>query len=203
MRRTEKGARSGRSAPEGRSSAAQRQTVRQARGQARIEDAPLGGFHVVRHSLQMDDGTVRVVHGKGSARIAVARLAHRSRIHQICDPQAERQSCAVVPFGDVSLEEITMPMKHDRQVRVSEQAQRPLQGIERALGVVAVEDVIVLIERCAVADFRRVVDVDRTRREIQEVLTVGVGERLPRPVGREPGDLSASTRSTTAFGSAP
>ena len=49
-------------------------------------------------------------------------------------------------------------MKDDRQVRVPEEADRAAARVERAQRVVAVEDVVVLVERRAVADLDVVVD---------------------------------------------
>ena len=62
-----------------------------------------------------------------------------------------------------------------------EQAQLTLARVHRALRVVGVEDVVVLVERRAVADFDAVVDHHRPGRQCAQVLAVVVGQRLAGP----------------------
>ena len=93
------------------------------------------------------------------------------------------------PSGTNPSKSAGVTSKDDREVRVAEQAQRPARRIERAAGVVGVEDVVVLVERRAVADLDRVVDRHGPLRQRAQVLAVLGRERLEGPLRREPRDV--------------
>ena len=71
-------------------------------------------------------------------------------------------------------------------MRVAEEARRATRAAERFDGVDLLEDVLVLVIGRPVADLDRIVDDERTRRQLLEVDTV-VGVRLSASRARRSG----------------
>ena len=67
-----------------------------------------------------------------------------------------------------------LPLEREdhRQVRVAEEADRPGRGLQRTVGIDRVEDVVVLVERRAVADLELIVDLGRALRQLPQVFPV-------------------------------
>ena len=72
---------------------------------------------------------------------------------------------------------------------MAEEADLARRRVEGPLGVDAVEDVVILVERGAVADLHARVDFDRAVGQLSEILAILGGQLVERPRRGESGHL--------------
>ena len=139
------------------------------------------GFDRIDDALEGEREGAGIVDAERRTRIPIARLANRSGIDQIPRVRPQLDGGLLVRCGDEAVEDFLLVVEDDRQVRVREQAERPAARAERAQRILAVEDVVVFVERRAVADLDVLVDGFRPGGKLLEVLPVRRRQRVLRP----------------------
>ena len=147
------------------------------------------GFDRVDDALEGEREGTGIVDAEGRTRIPIARLANRSDIDEIPRVRPQLDDGLLVRCGDESVEDFLLVVENNRQVRVREEAERTAARAERAQRILAVEDVVVFVERRAVTDFDVLIDRFRPGGKLLEVLPVRRRQRLLRPERGQPRDL--------------
>ena len=142
-----------------------RQVSAPALRQSGLDNLRLRLFDRIRQAKQFDAraGGRRVDDGVRGARIAVARLSHRSGIDQILRAGFNARADSPAAAGPTVSNAVGRQLERERDSACGRTGTADASvAFERAHGVELVEDVRVLVERRAVADLDEVVDDDRS-----------------------------------------
>ena len=167
------------------------QPVRQARGQSGGDDAALRRVDGVGDAPEHQRRAFRRRRSRtrrAGRRRAAGRPSRDSPRTAAPSLQRDRR-VGVSPSGTNPPNVSPVGLEDDRQVRVAEQAELALARLERPLRVLGVEDVVVLVERRAVADLDAVVDHDGPGRQRPGGTRGSRGQRLAGPHRRVPRHL--------------
>src|SRR4030042_285695 len=166
---------------------AQRQPFGQGGGEPFGQDLPLGFLDVVVKPVELDDPRLRVVDGTGSAGIPVPRLADRARVDEVADTLLELHFVRLA-LDEGALDNTVFLHVDEGEMSMAEKAERSLDMVEGLGGVKLPEDIVVLVERRAVADGDRVVEELRTLLLAEEVIVVLLQNFLFGPENSRGGD---------------
>ena len=159
----------------------------QGRRELLVDDLPLGLFDVVLDPAELDGPGLGVVDGEGGPGIAVARLADRAGIDEIADALFELDLVGV-PLEEGALDVAVLLGVDEGEVGVAEEADRRLDVGEGLGRVELAEDVVVLVERRAVADGDGILDDLGALLQPDQEVEVLAGDGLLGPEDGRRGD---------------